>query len=182
MNPFASELSTGSPIRINNALDSEISALQRIAANNAVATGSAARMARIDELVANNYNRLLTLDLSTQEYVYRGVNANMIDIYEAQGGITGRGGSPTYFSLDVGSTGGEHMLGAQMPSSPQVMLRIPASELVGPTVPRPNWGTATRGHEYYTNSYPKWGYGGYRQFVGTTSSFSRDWIVPGWKP
>ena len=107
------------------------------------------------ELAANNYNRLLTQDLSTNGYVYRGVNANMIDIYEAQGAIAGRGGSPTYFSLGVGADGAEHMLGAQMPSSPQVMLKIPTSELVDPMVPRPDWGGATSGWEYYTNSYPK---------------------------
>jgi hypothetical protein len=164
----------------NGVVDLEVSALQRIASNNAVDTGSAARMARIDQMAENNYNRLLMQDLNTQSYVYRGVNANMIDIYEAQGGISGRGGSPTYFSLDVGDTGGVHMLGAQMPSPPQVMLKIPTSELVGPTVPRPEWGGAPTGWEYYTNSYPKWGPGGYRQFVGTTNSFSRDWIVPGW--
>lgn len=167
-------------VESSNRVNAEVNALQRIAANNAVDTGSAARMARIDELATSNYNRLLAQDLSAQGYVYRGVNASMIDIYEAQGAITGRGGSPTYFSLDVGASGSEHMLGAQMPSSPQVMLRIPTSELVDPTVPRPNWGDATIGREYYTNSYPKWGYGGYRQFVGTTSSFSRDWIVNGW--
>lgn len=161
-------------------VDTETSALRKISAYISVDTGSATRMGRIDELVASNYNRLLTQDLSAQGYVYRGVNADMINIYEAQGAITGRGGSPTYFSLDVGANGGEHMLGAQMPSSPQVMLKIPTSALINPTVPRPAWGSATSGWEYYTSSYPKWGYGGFRQFTGTTNSFSRQWIVPGW--
>lgn len=144
-------------------MDSEVSALKRITANGQIETGSSARMARIDDLVTQNYNRILMRDLGNSEYVYRSVNSEMIDIYEAQGRITGRGGSATYFSLDLGLTPAEHMFGAQMPSPPQVMLKIPVNEMTGPIVPRPNWGTATVGREYFTNSYPNWG----REAIGS---------------
>lgn len=73
-----------------------------------------------------------------------------------------------------------HKNSTQLPHKPQVLLKIPTSELSGIEVPRPHWGQATRGREYYVNSFPNWGNGGYRQFLGTTKSFSEDWIVKNW--
>jgi hypothetical protein len=168
----------------NSALvDSEVSALRRIAANNSVDTGSAARMARIDELTTANYNRLLQNDLAGADYVYRAVPENMLDIYRAQGGISGRGGSPTYFSLEGGASPLQQKLGAQLLDEPQVLLRVPTSELVGPAVPRPfgyNSIPQTIGREYFVNSYPQYGAGGFRQLIGTTNSYSDSWIVSPW--
>lgn len=168
----------------NNALvDAEVSALQRIAANNSVDTGSAARMARIDELTTANYNRLLQNDLAGTDYVYRAVPENMLDIYRAQGSISGRGGSSTYFSLEGGASPLQQKLGAQLLDEPQVLLKIPTSELVGPTVPRPFGYSSvpqTIGREYFVNSYPQYGAGGFRQFMGTTNSYSDSWIVSPW--
>jgi len=137
-------------------------------------------MARIDELAGANYNRIFGEDLGATDHVYRAVPERMVDIYRAQGSISGRGGAPTYFSIEGGVTPQLHASGAQMSTTPQVLLRIPSSEISSATVARPNWGTATRGWEYHTNSYPQWGTGGYRQFMGTTENFSDDWIVRNW--
>lgn len=41
-------------------------------------------------------------------------------------------------------------------------------------------GEATLGWEYARNRFPEWGAGGYRKFIGTTSTFSHDWIFGGW--
>ena len=73
------------------------------------------------------------------------------------------------------------MLGAQMkPSSYDTLLKIPTSELVGAKVPRP-YGYSeiptTFGREYFTNSYPDYGVGGFRQFEAVTKSYSPSWIV-----
>jgi hypothetical protein len=108
----------------------------------------------------------------------------MVDIYRTQGSISGRGGAPTYFSLEAGATPLEHKLGAQLISEPQVLLRVPTSELVGPQVPRPfgyKLRPSTVGREYFVNSYPQYGYGGFRQFTGTTNTFSDSWIVSPWR-
>jgi hypothetical protein len=168
----------------NNALvGSEVSALQRIAASNSVDTGSATRMARIDELSTANYNRLLQNDLAGSDHVYRAVPENMLDIYRAQGSITGRGGSPAYFSLEGGESPLQQKLGAQLIDEPQVLLKIPTSDLIDPTVPRPlgySFTSQTFGREYFVNSYPQYGSGGFRQFIGTTNSYSDSWIVSPW--
>lgn len=55
----------------NPLVDAETAALQRIAANNTVDGGSAARMARIDGLAGANYQRVLSDAIDNQEYVYR---------------------------------------------------------------------------------------------------------------
>jgi hypothetical protein len=163
----------------NSAIAREAAALSRIATNNLDNSASVLRMARIDELAGANYQRILSRDLSSTEYVYRGVSQEMVDIYKMQNAVSGRSGLPTYFSLDVGGTPSLHALGAQMPKAPEVMLRIPRAELVEPFVPRPLYGTASTGREYFANSYPSWGHGGYRQFMGTTKSFSENWILWG---
>jgi hypothetical protein len=164
-------------------IDAEVSALRRIAANNSVDTGSAARMTRIDELATANYNRILQNDLAGADYVYRAVSEKTLDIYRAQGSISGRGGSPTYFSLEGGASPLQQKLGAQLLDEPQVLLKIPVSELVNPAVPRPfGYGSVspTIGREYFVNSSPQYGAVGFRQFVGTTSSYSDTWIVSPW--
>ena len=144
---------------------------------------SAERMARIDELAGSNYNRLLAQDLSNQEFVYRLVKSSDLRHYEAAGAISGRAGSPTYFALDTADSIPAHMLGAQMkPAGYDTVLRIPVTELVNPAVPRP-FGYApvssrpNVGWEYFTNSYPEFGSGGFRQFEATTRSYSPAWIV-----
>jgi len=103
---------------------SETSALQRIAANNSVDTGSALRMARIDELSTTNYNKILAQDIAASDSVYRAIPESMIDIYRTQGGISGRGGSATYFSLEGGATPLAQKSGAQLIDEPQVLLKI----------------------------------------------------------
>ncbi|RCS56422.1 hypothetical protein DU000_12540 [Parvibium lacunae] len=171
-------------VRGNSSLvNSEVSALQRVAANNRVDTGSAARMMRIDELTTANYNRILSSDLANSDYVYRLVKSSDLKYYEAANAISGRGGSPTYFSLDTASSIGKHIFGAQMkPGGYDTLLRIPTTEIVSPLVPRAfgyaNPGSRpTFGREYFTNSYPEYGYGGFRQFEATTRSYSSNWIV-----
>ena len=62
------------------------------------------RGARIDDLSTENYNRILADDLSQVNYVYRAIDADLIDIYRTQSNISGRFGSPTYFQLKVGET------------------------------------------------------------------------------
>lgn len=107
----------------------------------------------------------------------------MVDIYRAQGSISGRGGSSTYFSLEGGATPLQQKLGAQMIDEPQILLKIPTAELVNPKVPRPfgyDLSPSTFGREYFVNSYPKYGLGGFRQFTATTNTFSDSWIVSPW--
>lgn len=179
----AGMLDVGAVGASNPLVDSEVNALRRIAVNNSIDTGSAARMARIDELTTANYNRLLQNDLSGSDYAYRAVPENMLDIYQAQGSISGLGGSPTYFSFEDGESPLQQKFGAQLLDEPQVLLKIPTSELVNPTVPRP-FGyepvPTTTGREYFVNSYPQYGAGGFRQFIGTTRSYSNSWIVSPW--
>jgi hypothetical protein len=137
---------------------------------------------QVDAAIGVKYNKMLSIHLSDSDFVYRQIDAGLVDIYKAQGGITGIGGHPTYFSLEGGTTPALHRSGAQIPKStnPQFLLKIPTSEIVNPTVPRPMWNNASSGWEIYTYSYPQYGAGDFTQFVGTTKSFSESWIVPGW--
>mgnify|MGYP006393427051 FL=1 len=144
---------------------------------------SAERMTRIDTLASANYNRLLERDLSQVEYVYRGVSLEVLDIYRETGRISTPRGQATYFSIEGGSTLIEHMSRSQLRSEPEALLRIPVSELDSAFVPRPFGYTrpeSTFGREYFVNSYPEYGVGGYRQFMATTKTFSESWIVKGW--
>ncbi|WP_005034730.1 Ig-like domain repeat protein [Holophaga foetida] len=136
-----------------------------------------------DGALGLRYGNWLSRDLSAQEFVYRLVKSSDLRFYEAANSISGRGGSPTYFSLDTADSIVEHMSGAQMkPGEYDTLLRIPTSELVNPSVPRPfGYAPPTSrpiyGWEYYTNAYPNYGSGGFRQFEATTKSFSPSWVV-----
>lgn len=86
------------------------------------------------------------------------------------------GGIPDrYFDQIVGTPLGSEAVSANFSAA------IPTNDVVydrwslGSDVP-----PFLAGREYFTNSYPELGQGGYRQFMGTTKSFSDSWIVPGW--
>ena len=82
----------------NPLVDAETAALQRIAANNAVDGGSAARMARIDELAGANYQRLLGNAIDNQQYVYRYLSESGLSTSAQYGSL--RGYTTTEFSTD----------------------------------------------------------------------------------
>jgi len=166
--------------RYGTTIDSEISAIQNLG-QRSVSAESLARRARIDEISNGIYQRQLLTDLGDVDYVYRGVSSDLLDIYKVTGKITDPSGRPnSYFSLEYTDTPALFGSKVQVPDQPDVLLKIPVSELVDPKVPRPYWNTATEGFEYRVNSYPKYGVGGNHQFTSGTNSFSEDWIVPGW--
>ncbi len=140
---------------------------------------------QIDSGLQASSNRMLHSDLQNATHVYRAVRESDLDFY--QFGISGRGGNPTYFSLDAGNDVLSHMQFTQMKPDyvPDTLLKIPVSEIKNAVVPRPLGyeHPALRpsvGFEYYTSSYNQFGSGGFRQFMGTTSTFDPNWIVKGW--
>jgi hypothetical protein len=164
-------------------IDSEINAIKNLGQRR-VSPESAARRARIDEISQGLYQRRLETDLAGQDYVYRAVRAGNLQYYE--NGISGPLGSPTYFSLEGGESFLEHMTKAQMRDKPDLLLRIPTSEIKSPSVARPYGYTPESmrptqyGWEYKVNSYPQYGKGGYHQFIGTTEKFDPSWIYQDW--
>lgn len=143
------------------------------------------RLQRIDELSNQLVQKQLLSDLGGQDHVYRAVMADDLRYYD--NGISRAFGQPAYFSLDGGDSLIEHMSGAQMKDKPDLLLRIPVSEIRNPSVARPYGYTPESmrptkfGWEYNVNSYPQYGSGGYRQFLGTTERFDPSWIYKDWR-
>ncbi|WP_321846346.1 DUF6531 domain-containing protein [Paraburkholderia bannensis] len=128
----------------------------------------------------------LDRQIASQDYVYRATTLRSVDIYRAQGGISGYKGAGTYMSTEyVGTDPAVLMDRAQVFQhwgAPEVLLKIPTSELSTATVPRPFGGKLSVGWEPETSVYPAAGSGGQNQFFGTTNTWSDDWIVPLDKP
>jgi len=143
-------------------VESEASALQRIAANNRVDTGSAARMARIDELAGANYQRRLGEAIDNQEYVYRYLSEKGLSDSTRYGTLRG------YTTTTSSMSSAEVANGVQILPEwgiPQYGVKIPVSELNGFSVARPMGGKSTLGWEPFANSYPAAGSGGWPQFL-----------------
>lgn len=145
-------------------------------------TISTSKMSSLDGAYSAKYNEIFQRDLGNSEFAYRLVKSSDLQYYELDNAISGRGNTPTYFSLDTAPSISEHMRGAQMePGNYDTLLKIPVSELINPHVPRAyGYDKSIRpyvGREYYTSGYPEFGEGGFRQFQGTTKSYSPDWIV-----
>jgi hypothetical protein len=157
-----------------------------LAALGAAATSMTGRpLARaLDAFDTYEVSTVMRTDLANQDFVYRLVKSTDLVHYENANAITGRGGAPTYFSLDTAPSMPEHMLGAQMNPAYgpyDTLLRIPSAELVSPQVPRLRGYDPVQppfGREYSTSAYPKFGSGGYRQIMGTTRSYSSAWVMP----
>ncbi|WP_431227463.1 DUF6531 domain-containing protein [Burkholderia contaminans] len=120
--------------------------------------------------------------IASQDYVYRATTWRAIENYRKQGSISGYKGAGTYMSTDyVGTNQGVLMDRGQVFQHwgpPDVLLKIPTSELSSATVPRPLGGKLSVGWEPETSFYPAAGSGGQNQFMGTTKSWSDDWIIP----
>ncbi|WP_175953158.1 RHS repeat-associated core domain-containing protein [Burkholderia sp. BCC0405] len=120
--------------------------------------------------------------IASQDYVYRATTWRAVENYRKQGSISGYKGAGTYMSTDyVGTNQGVLMDRGQVFQhwgAPDVLLKIPTSELSSATVPRPLGGKLPVGWEPETSFYPAAGSGGQNQFMGTTKSWSDDWIVP----
>ncbi|CAN0643925.1 DUF6531 domain-containing protein [Burkholderia cepacia] len=120
--------------------------------------------------------------IGSQDYVYRATTWRAVENYRKQGSISGYKGAGTYMSTDyVGTNQGVLMDRGQVFQhwgAPDVLLKIPTSELSSATVPRPLGGKLPVGWEPETSFYPAAGSGGQNQFMGTTKSWSDDWIIP----
>jgi filamentous hemagglutinin len=147
---------------------SEANALHRIAANNSVDTGSAARMARIDELSQANWGRRIDEMVNSQEYIFRYLTESGLEASLKYNSVRG------YATTSFSSSSAEVMSGAQIlerwPGSPytgpvQYGVAIPVNKLNGFSVARPMGGSATAGWEVFANSYPNAGAGQYSQFL-----------------
>jgi hypothetical protein len=147
---------------------SETNALQRIAANNRVDTGSVARMARIDELSQANWGRRIDEMVNSQDYVFRYLTESGLESSLKYNSVRG------YATTNFSSSSAEVMSGAQIfeqwPGAPytgpvQYGVAIPVNKLNGFSVARPMGGSATAGWEVSANSYPGAGAGQYSQFL-----------------
>ncbi|MGJ0430909.1 hypothetical protein [Methylobacter sp.] len=119
--------------------------------------------------------------ISQQDYVYRATNMRTVDIYRHNGVISGRSGG-TYMTTDFVGLDPKVLMdrGQVFPAwgEPEVLLRIPTSALDNAVVPRPLGESLSAGWEPFTEFYPAAGSGGIRQFMGTTKTWSDDWIIP----
>jgi RHS repeat-associated protein len=120
--------------------------------------------------------------IASQDYVYRATTWRAIDTYRTQGFISGRGGAGTYMSTDYVGTDPQVLMDKGQVFSqwgaPEALIKIPTSALTSATVPRPLGGALSVGWEPETSFYPAAGEGGQNQFMGTTSTFSDDWVTP----
>lgn len=179
------------PATNSELVSSEISSLRQLAKNNGgVIPGLGER-----SLTQSEYRDLMSqyrsngvqlqadLDsaIAGQEYVYRATSLRSIDTYRTNGFISGRSGG-TYMSTDyVGLDANVLMDRGQVFEhwgAPEVLLRIPTSELSSAVVPRPLGGRLSVGWEPRTQFYPAAGTGNMNQFLGATKSWDDSWVVP----
>lgn len=119
--------------------------------------------------------------ISQQGFVYRATNQRMVDVYRQNGTVSGRSGGTYMTTDDVGLDPQVLMDRGQVFQhwgEPEVLLKIPTSAINSATVPRPLYNSLSVGWEPFTDFYPAAGSGGLRQFMGTTSSWSDDWVIP----
>jgi filamentous hemagglutinin len=169
----------------------EIGSLRALARNNGgVIPGPGERgLTRVEydklmSLYRNEGPRLqnaLDTTISNQSYVYRATTMNAVDIYRKNGFVGGRSGG-TYMSTEYVGTDSATLMDRgqvfQHWGEPEVLLRIPTSELSSAVVPRPLGGRLTVGWEPRTLFYPKAGTGGQNQFLGITKTWDDSWVIP----
>lgn len=172
-------------------VEAEITALRKMAVNLGGATpGQGER-----SLTKEQYRQLISkyrnagdklqaeleATIARQSFVYRATTLRAVEIYRANGRISGRSGG-VYMSSDyVGLDSRTIMDRSQVFERwgvPEVLLRIPASEIDSAVVPRPFGGSLNVGWEPRTAAYPAAGSGDMHQFLGTTRSWSESWIIP----
>jgi hypothetical protein len=119
--------------------------------------------------------------ISQQDFVYRATTQRMVDVYRQNGTVSGRSGG-TYMTTDYVGLDPQVLMDRgqvfQHWGEPEVLLKIPTSAINSATVPRPLGNSLSVGWEPFTDFYPAAGSGGLRQFMGTTSSWSDDWVIP----
>ena len=178
---------TGSPRDV----DSEITALKQMARKlGATTPGPGER-----SLTKEQYRELISkyrsagdklqseleATIASQTFVYRATTLKAVDIYRANGRISGRVGG-VYMSTEyVGLEPKVIMDKGQVFEhwgQPEVLLRIPTSEIDSAVVPRPFGDSLKVGWEPRTEAYPAAGSGNMNQFLGTTKSWSDSWVLP----
>lgn len=123
---------------------------------------------------------ILDTTIATQPYVFRATTLDAVEIYRKNGFVAGRSGG-TYMSTDYVGTDIATLMDRgqvfQQWGEPQVLLRIPTSELSSAIVPRPLGGKLSVGWEPRTLFYPKAGTGGQNQFLGATKTWDDAWVI-----
>jgi hypothetical protein len=124
----------------------------------------------------------LDAKIASQDYVCRATTLRNANNYRKQGAISGYKGPPTYMSTDYVGTDPQVLMDRaqvfQHWGAPEVLLKIPTSELTSASVPRPLGGALSVGWEPETSFYPAAGTGGQNQFLGATKTWSDDWVTP----
>ncbi len=120
------------------------------------------RLARIDTLSKQNYERRLDEMINSQTHVFRYLSEDSLAASQKFGTV--RGYTTTEFSHSTRDV----MVGAQIKpewSEPKYGVAIPTKELKGYKLARPDGDTKPLGWEMFTNSYPEAGSGGWSQFL-----------------
>lgn len=122
-----------------------------------------------------------TLDdkIANQPYVYRYTTQDTVNrYYKPQGGIK----RPAYTTADdLGLDARSIMDEAQVFDhwgEPDVLVRVPTSEITSAKVPRPFGNSHEVGWEPNTEAYPGAGKGGANQFLMTTDTWDDSWVIP----
>lgn len=169
----------------------EIGSLRQLAKNNGgVIPGVGERgLTRIEyDTLMSQYRNMgpalqneLNTTIANQPYVYRATTFDAVEIYRKNGFVAGRSGG-TYMSTEYVGTNIATLMDRgqvfQQWGQPEVLLRIPTSELSSATVPRPLGGKLSVGWEPHTSFYPKAGTGGQNQFLGATKTWDDSWVIP----
>jgi len=120
------------------------------------------RMARIDELAGQNFQRRFTESINSQDTVYRYLSHESLQKTLTAGSV--RGYTTTMFS----HSSFEVAQAAQILPEwgiPEYGIAIPTNKMNGFKLARPFGGSAETGWEPYTNSYPVAGPGHWPQFL-----------------
>ncbi|MFL0809014.1 MAG: DUF6531 domain-containing protein [Agarilytica sp.] len=116
--------------------------------------------------------------LDQEGFVYRATSSRNVEFYKEAGHVN----RDAYMTFDdVGMDPKVNMDKSQVFDhwgEPDVLLKIPKSEIVDARVPRPFGGTLEKGWEPVTEAYPAAGSGGNSQFLGKTKSWDDSWVTP----
>jgi hypothetical protein len=119
--------------------------------------------------------------IANQPFVFRATTWDAVNIYKNNGFIAGRSGGTFMSTENVGNDIATLMDRGQIFQQwgePEVLLRIPTSEISSAVVPRPLGNKLTVGWEPQTSFYPKAGTGRQNQFLGSTRTWNDSWVIP----
>lgn len=101
----------------------------------------------------------------------------MPNVNNPGGGIRESFMTTDYLGLDQRSVMNQSQILDAWGAPPEVLIKIPVSNLKSYSVPRPFGSSYFKGYEPNTSAYPAGGSGGANQFMGAVDGWDDSWLI-----